>query len=152
LRHEGPWVRVAKRIWTLGYEGRDPNGFVAALREADVQRVVDVRELPLSRKVGFSKASLARGLEAAGIAYTHLRALGTPRPIRHALKSGGDPETFRRDYRAYAETQPEALAQLEDLARRERVAMLCVEATADVCHRGVLGEMLKERGWRVTHL
>lgn len=140
------------RIWTIGYEGRDPKDFVAALRDAKVQRVVDVRELPLSRKVGFSKASLARGLEAAGIAYTHLRALGTPRPIRHALKSGGDVETFRRDYRQHAEGQPDALRELEALAAKERCAMLCVEADAAVCHRGVLAEMLEARGWRVTHL
>ena len=143
---------MARRIWTIGYEGKDARAFVALLREAGIERVVDVRELPLSRKVGFSKKGLAHGLNAAGIGYTHLRALGTPRPIRHALKTGGSPEVFRRDYRAHAETQPEALAELEALASAERVAMLCVEATADVCHRGVLADMLAERGWRATHL
>lgn len=140
------------RIWTIGYEGHDPESLILKLRGAKIQRVVDIRELPLSRKVGFSKSALALGLSHAGIAYTHVKALGTPRAVRHAYKAGGSFEAFRDAYLAHVETKPEAVAALENLARAERCALLCVEAEHEECHRGVLTEKLAARGWRATHL
>ena len=140
-------------IFTIGYEGHDPDSFVRALRKANVQRVVDIRELPLSRKAGFSKTPLAAGLKAAGIAYSHVKALGTPRAVRHALKAGGSVrparggedasqrvriEDFRRDYLKHVAQNMDAVRELEDVARRERCALLCVERELDVCHRGLL--------------
>ena len=140
------------RIWTIGYEGHDPDSFVSTLRKAGIERVVDVRELPLSRKSGFSKSSLAAGLAKAGIAYSHVKALGTPRAVRHALKAGGSVDDFRRDYLAHVAQHMDAVAELEEVARRERCALLCVERELDVCHRGLLAEVLEGRGWWAEHL
>ncbi|MEA3198624.1 MAG: hypothetical protein QOE90_52 [Thermoplasmata archaeon] len=141
-----------RRIWTIGYEGHDPESFTHVLRKAKVERVVDIRELPLSRKRGFSKAAMAAGLAAAGIGYSHLRALGTPRPLRHAYKAGGSFEAFRDGYLGHLEGVESAIGQLERMAQEERVAILCVEHDAAVCHRGVLAGVLKTRGWSVTDL
>lgn len=145
-------TRRAKTLWTIGYEGHSPESLVLALRKARVARVLDIRELPLSRRAGFSKTALAAGLAHAGIAYTHLRALGTPRVVRHAYKAGGDFARFRTDYLAHVDAQPEALDEVERLARSERCALLCVEHEHGTCHRGVLAERLEARGWMVTHL
>lgn len=143
---------TTKRVWTIGYEGHDVESFVETLRKARIGRVVDVRELPLSRKAGFSKNALAAGLQRAGIAYSHAKALGTPRPVRHALKAGGSVEDFRRDYLAHVRENMDAVEELERVASAERCALLCVERKLDVCHRGVLAGVLEERGWRAEHL
>ncbi|MBK6650144.1 MAG: DUF488 domain-containing protein [Betaproteobacteria bacterium] len=45
-------------LFTLGYEGLTIDAFIARLQAAQVKTVVDVRELPLSRKKGFSKTGL----------------------------------------------------------------------------------------------
>lgn len=141
-----------KEIWTLGYEGHSPESLTLRLREAGIQRVIDIRELPLSRKAGFSKRALALGLAAAGIEYSHMRALGTPRDIRHAYKAGGDHADLRRGYLAHLRTQPAALKELEAIASGERCALLCVEADPAGCHRTILGDRLARRGWRVHAL
>jgi uncharacterized protein (DUF488 family) len=70
-------------IYTIGYEGLGPEDFLRQLRRANVSMVVDVRDVPLSRKRGFSKTALADALQAAGLEYTHVRSLGFP----HALES-----------------------------------------------------------------
>jgi uncharacterized protein (DUF488 family) len=142
----------ARRVWTIGYEGHDPESFVSTLRKARIERVVDVRELPLSRKAGFSKNVLAAGLQRAGIAYSHAKALGTPRPVRHALKAGGSVEDFRRDYLAHLRENMDAVEELERVASGERCALLCVERELETCHRGVLAEVLEQRGWTAEHI
>ncbi len=85
------------KVFTIGYEGATMDGFIAALDTAGVRQVIDVRALPLSRRPGFSKSSLAASLAAAGIAYVHLKALGTPKPGRDAAKKG-DVATLERVY------------------------------------------------------
>lgn len=73
-------ARVAPTLLTIGYEThREPASPVVALLAADVERLVDVRELPLSRRRGFSKTALAGALADAGIHYEHERALGNPK-------------------------------------------------------------------------
>lgn len=76
------------KVFTIGYEGATIESFLAALERAGVRRVIDVRQLPLSRRPGFSKAPLAAALKERGIGYVHLKALGTPKPGRDAAKKG----------------------------------------------------------------
>ena len=76
------------KVFTIGYEATTMADFLAALARAGVQRVIDVRALPLSRRPGFSKTSLAASLAEAGIGYVHLKALGTPKRGRDAAKKG----------------------------------------------------------------
>ena len=66
------------KIFTIGYEGTTVPELIAALKSRGVSQVIDVRALPLSRRPGFSKSPLKAALEEAGIAYVHLKALGTP--------------------------------------------------------------------------
>src|SRR3954469_21227515 len=97
------------KIFTIGYEGATMADFLAALTTAGVERVIDVRALPLSRRPGFSKSSLAASLAEAGIGYVHLKALGTPKPGRDAAKRG-DRATLETVYAGQLEL-PEAQMQ-----------------------------------------
>lgn len=80
----------SSHLFTFGYEGLDIDAFVARVQGAGVQAIVDVRELPLSRKKGFSKSALRDALRAAGLDYFHVPALGCPKEIRTRYKVDGD--------------------------------------------------------------
>lgn len=137
-------------LCTIGYEHATPATLIAALRGAGVQRLVDVRALANSRKPGFAKGALSAALDQAGIAYLHLRALGTPAEGRQAARSGR-PAEMRRIFAAHlAGTEAQAaLANLSDLARRERVCLLCLEDDPRHCHRTLVAEAV---GLPTAHL
>lgn len=75
-------------IYTIGYEGTDIDRFVATLKAARIEMLVDVRALALSRKKGFSKKGLAARLDRDGVAYLHLVELGNPKVGRDAARAG----------------------------------------------------------------
>ena len=85
-------------LFTHSYEGLTIEAFIARLQTAQVKTVVDVRELPLSRKKGFSKAALCTALSAPGVAYLHALALGCPKPIRNQYKVDGNWQTNTREF------------------------------------------------------
>jgi uncharacterized protein (DUF488 family) len=127
------------KIFTIGYEATTMADFLAALSKAGVKRVIDVRALPLSRRPGFSKTSLAASLFEAGIGYVHLKALGTPKPGRDAAKKG-DVATLEAVYAEQLEL-PEAqvqAAQMLELAAEMPSALLCFERDPCHCHRTLL--------------
>ena len=127
------------RIFTIGYEATTMGEFIAALETAGVQRVIDVRALPLSRRPGFSKTPLRGSLAEAGIDYVHLRALGTPAAGRDAARKGRHDE-LKRIYASQLEL-PEAIAegaQMLELARDRPSALLCFEREPAACHRTLL--------------
>lgn len=126
-------------IYTIGYEATTMADFLAALQRAGVRRVIDVRALPLSRRPGFSKSSLAAHLAEVGIEYRHLKALGTPKRGRDAAEKG-DVATLRDVYAhqlALPEAQAQAAAMLA-LAAEMPSALLCYEREPGHCHRTLL--------------
>lgn len=140
-------------LWTIGYEKAGVADFIAALNRARVQTLLDVRELPNSRRAGFSKSILAAGLADAGIAYRHMKALGTPKAGRDAAKKG-DTQTMHRIFEAkLAEPESQlALAEAADLAREQRVCLMCFEHDWRDCHRAIVAERLATRGFKATHI
>jgi len=127
---------TARRIFTIGYEGATQSELIAALKKVGVERVIDVRAVPLSRKPGFSKNVLAAGLREAAIDYVHLKALGTPPEGREAARKGRY-EEMERIYAVQLDT-PEAAAQaaqLIALAEEKPSALICFERNPAHCHR-----------------
>jgi uncharacterized protein (DUF488 family) len=130
---------MSPRIFTIGYEQTTVEELIAALRTAGVERVADIRAVAASRRPGFSKTALAGAMQEAGIAYEHLRALGTPKEGRDAAKRG-DRLTLERVYAGQLEL-PEAqaaAAALLDRAARQPTALLCYEREPKDCHRSML--------------
>ncbi|HEY8593422.1 MAG TPA: DUF488 domain-containing protein [Sphingomicrobium sp.] len=127
------------RIFTIGYEGTTVAEFLAALTAAKVERVIDVRALPLSRRPGFSKSALRGALKEAGIEYAHLKALGTPADGRAAARAGRHAD-LERIYAGQLEL-PEAIAQgaqMIELVKERPSALLCYEREPAHCHRMLL--------------
>ena len=133
-------------LWTIGYEKLLPGALVAELEAADVERVIDVRFRPQSRRPGMSKTRLGELLASRGIAYEHRRDLGTPPDIRWLFKAHRLDEgraAYRRHVETHAGHQLDALA--EELDAAPRTALLCLEAEPAACHRRVLTEALRAR-------
>lgn len=127
------------RVFTIGYEAATVQEFLSALKAAGVERVIDVRALPLSRRPGFSKTPLRAALEEAGIEYVHLKALGTPAEGRAAARAGRHADLVRI-YAGQLEL-PEAMvqsAQMQELAAEKPSALLCFEREPTHCHRNLL--------------
>lgn len=127
------------RVFTIGYEATTMAEFLAALKSAGVERLIDVRALPISRRPGFSKNILAASLREVGIEYVHLKNLGTPKPGRDAAKKG-DVKTLRAVYAnqlGLPEAQAE-VAQMLALAEEKPSALLCFERDPGHCHRTLL--------------
>ena len=131
--------KIDMRIFTIGYEAATMADFLAALTTAGVERVIDVRAVPNSRRPGFSKTPLRNALAEAGIDYVHLRALGTPAAGREAARKGRKAE-LETIYAGQLET-PQAMAEgamLLDLAAEKPSALLCYERDPACCHRTLL--------------
>jgi uncharacterized protein (DUF488 family) len=141
-------------IFTVGHSTRSQEELIAILKEAGVERLVDVRRFPGSRRhPQFGKEALRAGLAAAGIAYRHEPDLGgrrDPRPdsLNTAWRVAG--------FRGYADhmASPEFRAAVERLAAGSSLptAVMCAEALPWKCHRQLIADALVARGIEVVHL
>lgn len=137
---------TGKTLYLIGYEKSGPADFLATLARARVATVVDVRDLPLSRRAGFSKRQLQASVEAAGMRYIHLRALGTPPEGREANKRRQWERFWKIVDDKLATAQAElALQELAAIAAAAPTCLLCYEADWHICHRRRVGEILSAR-------
>lgn len=133
------------KLRTIGYEAATQGAVIDCLKRAGVEVLIDVRAVASSRRAGFSKTLLAASLAEAGIDYVHLRALGTPKAGRQAVRAGHVAE-MERIYEAHLQ-EPEAqlqLAEALDIARERPAALLCYEADALHCHRRIVAGRLTQ--------
>lgn len=136
---------MPRTIMTIGYEGASIDRFFEELHTGGVQCLVDVRQMPLSRKPGFSKKALAAHAERHGLRYMHMVDLGCPKEIRRDYQVDGNWTRYTERFLKYLETQDTALEELLSYARRSRCALLCFEADPNTCHRKYVAEALADR-------
>ncbi|HEY0517216.1 MAG TPA: DUF488 domain-containing protein [Solirubrobacteraceae bacterium] len=131
-------------VGSAGYERhRDSADFAARLRHESVERLIDVRELPISRRRGYAKKALAEALAREGIEYLHIKALGNPKAFRDLYKSGRVAEGSAAYRRFLLSERIEAVAALIPMLMEKRSALMCVEHDHDVCHRSVIFEAIQ---------
>jgi uncharacterized protein (DUF488 family) len=141
-------------LFTIGYEKARQPDVISALVEAGVKTLIDVRDRPVSRRPGFSKNQLAAAVEAAGMRYVGLKALGTPPEGREANHKREWDRFWRivDDKLATAEAEI-ALQQAAATAGEAPSCLICYEADHRICHRSRVAEILSERhGFTVRHL
>jgi uncharacterized protein (DUF488 family) len=143
-----PWLA------TIGYEGAALDDFLATLRESGVTLLIDVRQIPASRRAGFSKVKLREAAEGAGVRYIHLGGLGDPKEGRDAARHGRMAE-FRQIFTRHLRTA-EAQTDLQiaaDLAGQGGACLLCYERQPAFCHRSIVADALAQSiGVQVRHL
>lgn len=140
-------------VFTIGYEGLTIEDFMALLNKHGIETVVDIRELPLSRKPGFSKKALANVLNLSGLEYIHMVGLGCPRPVRNGYRENGDWKLYTAGFLKYLKTQKEAVSELAELVKSSTCALLCYEADFNFCHRSMVANAVnKHCGARIEHI
>jgi len=125
------------RLMTIGYEKTGLDDFIASLKAEGVTTLLDIRELPISRRKGFSKRALCEAVQTAGIEYRHERGLGSPKDIRHRLYADGDYSLFFASFKTYLRSQKALLTALAS-ELRGGVALMCYERDPATCHRSVV--------------
>jgi uncharacterized protein (DUF488 family) len=142
-------------IWTIGHSTRTLEELIGLLGEHGVKTLVDVRHYPGSRRVPqFNREALEAGLGESGIGYVHLVDLGGRRRARPDSRNTAWRNEAFRGYADYMET-PEfdvALGRLMEIAAAGRTAIMCAEGVWWRCHRGLISDALKARGWHVLHI
>lgn len=141
-------VREGRKVtvFTIGYERRDGEELLGALRGAGVEYLADVRERPVSRKPDFRAAALEARCDAEGVEYGAWTGLGSTESQREALRESGDLPRFRKNFRAYAKRSLSSeLDQLAKIAKKQTVALLCYERAHEECHRSVIADLLADR-------
>ena len=135
-----------KRIYTIGHSTHTLEEFIEMLQSFEIQHLVDIRGLPGSNKYSqFNKENLEVVLPEIGIAYTHLTLFGGRRKVHK--------DSFRA-YADYMETYDfeKGIAQLIAIAEKETTAYMCAEAVWWRCHRSMVSDYLKAKGWQVNHI
>jgi uncharacterized protein (DUF488 family) len=133
-------------LFTFGYEGLSVEQFLSRLEQVGVKTVFDVRQLPLSRKRGFSKNSLSAMLHERGIVYAHLPAFGCPKPIRDRYKADGDWSRYVKSFALYLAAQDEPIAELAQLSSTTVACLICFEADFNRCHRSLVARAVAQAG------
>ena len=144
-----------KTIWTIGHSNLLLEEFLPLLETFRIQVVADIRRLPGSRKYPwFNQAELNLSLQKDGIRYIHFPDLGGRRTPRPDSKNTAWRNKAFMGYADYMETKEfrEAIQRLEQIALSERLAYMCSEAVWWRCHRALVSDYLKARGWKVIHI
>lgn len=143
-------------IFTIGYEGIDQSQFLLWLSNYKINIVADVRDLPLSRKKGFSKTALSDLLKKNNIEYISYRELGAPKELRSFLIKTKDYKTYFRKYKTIISNNLDAVDKILDTIKEgKNVALLCYEKNPAACHRSVVADEVKKRdgnGLKIKHL
>ncbi len=142
-------------IWTVGHSTRSAEEFNHILSVHEMAVLVDVRSFPGSRRYPhFNKEQLRQSLAVAGIRYQHSPALGgRRRPVANSKNLAWKNASFRAyaDHLDSDEFQ-QGIKELLELALKERTAVMCAEALWWRCHRSLIADYLKSRGWEVLHI
>ena len=146
---------MSRKLFTVGYQGTEIDSFIAQLRNHAINCLLDVREVPLSRKRGFSKTALAEHLEHNNITYVHFRHLGSPKPVREKLKVDNDYEGFFARMEEHLSDKQDAIKGAYAYLANNTCCLMCFERVADTCHRKIVADKIKEwdgNGLKIKHI
>jgi len=130
-------------VYTIGHSTHPIQKFVDLLKHYRIQRLVDVRRFPVSRKnPQFQREALESALQLAGIQYLWMgESLG-------GYRKGG--------YLAHMQTPlfEQGLSELMALICESThlTAVMCAELLWFRCHRRFISDALVDRGFRVFHI
>lgn len=142
-------------IYTIGHSVHSLDEFIDMLNSFDIKVLADVRRFPGSKRYPwFSKDNLEKVLPENNIDYIHLEELGGRRKVQPgSVNSRWKNESFR-GYADYMQTAEfvNAVGKLENIAKKKLTAFMCSEAVWWSCHRSMISDYLKAKGWKVEHI
>lgn len=142
-------------IYTIGHSTRTLEEFLELLFSFNIKILADIRKMPGSRKFPqYDQDALAVSLKENGIRYIYLSDLGGRRKGAAQSKNTVWRNKSFQAYADYMETAEfaEGAAELADLAHEQPTAMMCSEAVWWRCHRSMVSDYFKAKGWEVLHI
>jgi uncharacterized protein (DUF488 family) len=142
-------------IWTIGHSTRSITEFIGVLEAFDVGLVADVRRYPGSRRLPqFSSDALDASLNAAGIAYQWIPALGGRRRAATDSMNTGWRHAAFKGYADHIATEEfaEGLFELLMLSEAVPTVIMCAEVLWWRCHRRIISDVLVSLGIDVVHI
>ena len=149
---------MALPFFSVGHSNRSLAEFLALLRSAKIERLVDIRKMPMSRtNPQFNRDTLPAALGEVQISYEHIAALGGLRGRKPALPPDINGLWKNRSFHNYADYALsdvfcEGLEHLRTEGRHRRCAMMCAEAVWWRCHRRIVADYLIAQGETVVHI
>lgn len=146
---------VKHNIYTIGHSNRSLTEFLEMLQSFDIKTLADIRSMPGSNKCPqFNQEDLKVSLEEIGIKYIHMADLGGRRKVKKDSKNNRWNNDSFKGYADYMETEEfdNAIKKLQDLALEQPLAYMCSEAVWWRCHRSMVSDDLKAKGWMVLHI
>jgi uncharacterized protein (DUF488 family) len=134
-----------KALFTIGYEGMVVEEFIKKLKINNTELLIDVREIPASRKQGFSKLKLQGLLQENNIGYVHYKELGSPKEIRNQLKETNNFVNFFEQYSNYLETQSDYVDKIVEHIASKSSCLFCFERDHNTCHRSIIAKHIKQK-------
>ena len=160
-RHEEFITELAKTcaanriIHTIGHSTRSIEQFTELLEAHRIELLIDVRRWPMSKRYPqFNREALSLSLEQNGVGYNWRQDLGGFRKAEpNSLNTAWRVATFR----AYADFMltssfERIMEELDALAIKRRIALMCAEAVHWQCHRQLLADAFLVRNWLVRHI
>ena len=144
-----------KIVWTIGHSTHPIDKFIAMLKSFGIKVLADIRSLPGSNKYPqFNQDALRKSLQEAGIGYVHMPGLGGRRRPRPDSENTAWRSRAFMGYADYMETDEfkKAVAELEEMALKQRLVYMCAEVLWWRCHRSLVSDYLKVNGWKVMHI
>ncbi len=142
-------------IYTIGHSTHSLDEFLNMLRSFDIKILADIRSLPGSRRFPqFDMENIKISFEETGIQYIHLADLGGRRKMKKESKNNRWNNDSFRGYADYMETKEfeNAIVKLANIALEQPTAYMCSEAVWWRCHRSMVSDYLKAKGWAVLHI
>ncbi len=150
MKHE-----LFKTLWTIGHSTRTLEEFISLLQSNNIKNVADIRHYPGSKRYPqFNKTELSEALMKNNINYTHIVQLGGRRKANVDSKNTAWRHPAFRGYADYMETKDfeDGLKMLEEMALQEPTVFMCSEAVWWRCHRSMVADYLKVKGWNIIHI
>ncbi|WP_300599927.1 DUF488 family protein [Niabella sp.] len=148
-------MQALHTLYTIGHSTHSSEDFIHMLQSFNIRMLADIRRFPGSKKFPrFNSEELAAELKSNGIGYVHLEVLGGRRNVQEHSRNHRWRNASFRGYADYMET-PEftkGIKQLEALAVKQPTACMCSEAVWWRCHRSLVADYLKAKGWQVLHI
>ncbi len=140
-------------VFTIGYQGRNIEDLIEALKKNEIALVVDARYSAESQyKPDFSGDILKRELKRNNINYEHHPELGIPYLIQNPYKEGFfSVQCLKQWYDWHIRTETDFEDFIEHIKKSGRTVLLCMERYAKpmrdqryACHRDILADLILE--------
>ncbi|HEY8687963.1 MAG TPA: DUF488 domain-containing protein [Chitinophagaceae bacterium] len=144
-----------KIIYTIGHSIRTQEEFISILQSFKIELLADIRSYPGSKRYPhFNKENLQKILPGYKIIYQHFSELGGRRKTSTDSKNTAWKNDAFRGYADYMGTEDfkKGISKLEDAALKNKTAYMCSEAVWWRCHRSMVSDYLKWKGWKVLHI